>query len=423
MIIPGGPIQLRSMPMEKSTWFVIGILLITIISLGGGSGTGQAHLLSPAMIPEKVNNPPLGPHFPIETGDENFDFWSIVFNSRHNEFLVLWHTYQDMYTTDIWAKRVGLDGSVKDKFLIASSPGERISGPVGVYSPVQDEYLVVYTNFHLDSSSRYDIFARRVAWDGSWKSSEIKINTGNEKHWGPAVAYNSIDDEYLIVYHNQWASGYEDVYAQRMRASDGQLLSWNAVASSPDFNRYSASASFDPTAGNGLGRYLIVYSRGNSLGTSTFGKAAKTDLAGLFTSPEIDICPACSDNYDPIVFSKAGESLVAWGEGSLSERQVRARRLNNSGVPMGDQNGFDLSSDVPCGSMGPDPDSMAFQQYFGFLVTWTDLCPDPKSWDILGRYVKPGGDSASGSIFPIDNGNEGQFSSRIALPGLEWQHL
>ena len=47
----------------------------------------------------------------------------------------------------------------------------------------------------------------------------------------PAVAYNSLQKQYLVVWHNQW-SGSRDIYGQRL-GSNGQLVGPDGARCSP----------------------------------------------------------------------------------------------------------------------------------------------------------------------------------------------
>ena len=49
----------------------------------------------------------------------------------------------------------------------------------------------------------------------------------------PAIAYNWLHNEYLVVWHNVWPSGHRDIYARRVSDS-GQLLSWFSISAGPN---------------------------------------------------------------------------------------------------------------------------------------------------------------------------------------------
>jgi hypothetical protein len=45
--------------------------------------------------------------------------------------------------------------------------------------------------------------------------------------------------------------------------------------------------------------------------------------------------------------------------------------------------------------------AVAYGDFYGYLVTWRRV-PSTSDWNVYGRYVKPGHDSAWGDEFPID---------------------
>ena len=56
-------------------------------------------------------------------------------------------------------------------------------------------------------------------------SKEIVISELDNSKYSPAVAYNSVHNQYLVVWENVWgAGGHHDIYAQRL-SSTGQLAS------------------------------------------------------------------------------------------------------------------------------------------------------------------------------------------------------
>ncbi|MFO7697043.1 MAG: hypothetical protein R6X16_07790, partial [Anaerolineae bacterium] len=103
--------------------------------------------------------------------------------------------------------------------------------PAVAYNPVHDEYLVVWANFQDDWS--HDIWARRVTGQGVALDAPFCVSTfPAEYHENPAVAFNPVTEEYLVAYVRQLeGSGYTDVYARRLHydgdwISDPVQLSW-----------------------------------------------------------------------------------------------------------------------------------------------------------------------------------------------------
>ena len=62
-----------------------------------------------------------------------------------------------------------------------------------------------------------------------WLGPEVQLSPSpqcdsSDEHY-PAVAYNYVHKEYLVVWQNEWPGGSRDIYARRVSES-GQILSW-----------------------------------------------------------------------------------------------------------------------------------------------------------------------------------------------------
>ena len=286
---------------------------------------------------------------------------------------------------------MGADGTRGDVITVTTTG----TGPDVAYSPVQDAYLVVYARL---MSGGLNICARRVSADGIQVGSEFTITQDTDWHGAPTVTYNSLDDEYLVVYMNTWPSGLEDIHARRVRASDGGLLDWSIVATGGGGNRRSQAVAYSTEAYGGNGGYLIAY---RFLYTTTFAteirsKVTQAHLGDLAPNPEIIVCPTGVNQGFPAVAAGPDEYLVIWEEGS----DIRGRRMDTGGALQGSPAGFTVG-----GASNPtvlNRPALAYGRVYGYLATWYYYGGVSTSHDIYGRHVKPGQDSASGSEFAID---------------------
>ena len=138
----------------------------------------------------------------------------------------------------------------------------------------------------------------------------ITVSALDNQQSSPAVAYNPLHDEYLVVWENEWPGGSHDIYAQRV-AGDGTLLSWFAVAAVGN-DRVQPDVAYDPTHD----RYLVVWSY------DYFGDGSDFDVYGRFipwSGPdagltEFSICPWTSSESRPRIAlgEGAGEFMVVW---------------------------------------------------------------------------------------------------------------
>ena len=89
----------------------------------------------------------------------------------------------------------------------------------------------------------------------AWSSHEIRISqvtTPDCDRYSPALAYNHVHHEYLVVWHNNWNAS-RDIYAQRI-SETGELLSWFTVTTGPN-DRLQPSLAFNATNEE----YLVVW--------------------------------------------------------------------------------------------------------------------------------------------------------------------
>jgi hypothetical protein len=265
------------------------------------------------------------------------------------------------------------------------------------------QYLVVY-NLALSGSGTVEISATRVSWDGSWKSSQFPIRHGPDDQRDPEVAYSDAHDEYLIVYWNSWASGKEDIAAQRVRASDGALLSWRTIATGANARAYPYPAYLA-----GRDEYLVVYEYGSGPLVLVRGSRFTYDMATVYS--EIVISDPGSYAYAPRIAAGPDEYLVAWDMGPAIDVDARGRRLSGDGTPQGPSVGFDIAG---AGSAGIySAMDAAYLANFGYLVA-VEHQPQNAGYDVLGRFVEPGNDAAAGDLFPLFDLPESQSNPRVA---------
>lgn len=391
--------------MRKACWFTLVFTLGLLGALVAIPGEGLAGPVSTKGGPADTRSAILDPFINIwEDGVDNLTP-AVAYNSRHDEYLVVWYNQQGPATWDIYARRVGGDGTLLSWFAVASDAGYRNWQPDVAYSPEQDEYLVVYT--YEPAPDDYDIWARRISWNGDWMGPELPINTDVDKQWNPTVAYSSQNDEYLVVYENWWGGGLRDIAAQRVRASDGQLLSWRNIATGAGEERV-----FPDVAYNGArNEYLIIYTFDVGSDGHIYGKVASANMGTL--SSEIHICDDAYDQDFPSVAAGPDEYLVAWEDGiwGTDDYDIYGRRVSGDGVPQGPAGGFSVAAETA--NLHVDP-AVAYGLGYGYLVTWRYFDPGSSGQDVYGRYVMPGRNQAAGAAFEIDSGSDLQAYPALA---------
>lgn len=391
--------------MRKTCWFALFLVLGLLVSLGAVPSKELSQPASAAGGPADIQSPILDPFINIWTSDgvENLAP-AVAYNTRHDEYLVVWYNEQGPSVWDVYARRVRGDGTLLSWFTVVSAAGQKNWQPDVAYSPAQDEYLVVYT--YEVTAGDYDVWARRVSWNGGSISPEFPINTGADMQWNPAVAYNGQRDEYLVVYENWWAGGTRDIDAQRVRASDGQLQTRCNIATG-GVERISPDVAYNEARDE----YLVVYTCGVGPNGNIVGKVASGNLGTL--SAEIDIC---SDSYDqdfPSVAAGPDEYFIAWEDGvwGTDDYDIYGRRVDGDGVPQDPDGGFAIAGETA--NLHVDP-AVAYGSGYGYLVAWRYFDAGASGEDVYGRYVMPGRNQPTGAAIAIDDGANLQGSPALA---------
>jgi hypothetical protein len=380
--------------------------VIIILLLVSSSALAQTETQKESKLAGDVTTlaaPPMTPFIYIQIDNIENRNSSVAYNSRHGEFLVVWEEEIHGGEVAIFGRRVGLDGATKgNAFAIQHFANRQLGLPDVAYSVKQDKFLVVFTE--KVSGTNYDIAVVPVSWNGVVGSGYF-IDWDTEWDWYPAVAYNSQNDEYLVVWENCIScqgGTRRDIKAQRINASDGALLSWRNVAGSNNMIRRLPAVAYN----SARNEYLISYTRHSNLSTDG-------DIVGLRTNfnmswPVLSEIQITLTGYPPQdgVTLAAGpdEYLAVWTEDYGTKSSIWARRVGGDGSL---HSFFSLANDS--GKYRVEP-AVAFGDGGHYLVAWRHI---GTSWDIFGRHVGAGKDSPEGPQFPIDDGAFNQKSPAL----------
>jgi hypothetical protein len=95
--------------------------------------------------------------------------------------------------------------------------------PAVAYNSVDNEYMVVWYDGRNGGGA--DIYGQRVSTDGSAVGSNIAIWTYEASQSSPAIAYNRIDNQYLVVWQTQQSdSTFNGARGRRVAGNGTPLL-------------------------------------------------------------------------------------------------------------------------------------------------------------------------------------------------------
>lgn len=348
-------------------------------------------MASPMSIPDEF--PKLGAYINIWTDAKQNINQAVVYNPGHNEYLVVWSTEQDEWSTDLWVRRVRSDGSLYPQIAIAVSAGEKLINAGAAYSPQQERYFVVFEDPDDANPDDTNLSAVIFDYDGGNLSGFLSVDDSAYYEGHASVAYNTQDDEFLVVYENNNGSCSE-IYGRRFSALTGLPLdsAWPIRNCAAGIDLYTPHVAYNPERNN----YLVAYEYvlwDPLFNISVDARVASSTLNVI--GPEYVLSQIGAAYIDLDAAAGRDEYLVVW---SFSPDQAYARRVNPDGSPAVPGEGFQLSSPS---SINGWPRVAATNQ--GYWVVWQNLySPDPPAYRVYGNFVPMGADLALSDEFQVD---------------------
>jgi hypothetical protein len=320
---------------------------------------------------------PLGDAFALLDRDSTQGAPHAAYNSAEQVYTVVFHSYEGTEGFDILAQRVAQDGDPLGEPILLS--GATLAGDEGfprvAYNSEENELLVVW---HAFTDASWNVYAHRLGADGTLLGDLIAVSESPHAQEYPAVAYNAGSNEYIVTWQDKRDGNQYDIYVQRI-ASGGVLLGRNS--------RISADSSEDsrPDVAFAVARegYLIVWQRIEDEDSDIYGRWLSS--AGAPSGPELAISSKPGDQAMPAVnlVPLAMEHLVAWEDYSEEEdsSDVLAQRISSVlglvGAPLvvASADGYQASPALP------NPlDSTEL------TVVWEDY--RNANWDVYGQQIR-----------------------------------
>ena len=342
--------------------------------------------------------PPRGPYIDIRVDSRQNQNPAVAYNSKHDEYLVVWDEEIHGGENAIYGRRVGPDGRlIGAAFPIQHFTNRILLLPDVAYSSKQDKYLVAY--YERITANNYDIAVVPVSWDGI-PGSGYYIDHDSDWDWYPALAYNVQNDEFLVVWENCVSclgGNLRDIKAQRIRAGDGMLLSWRYIASSSNIIRRLPDVVYNSVRNE----YLIAYTRHSNISTDGDIIGIRSNFNMSWLSSEFQITPAGTPPQDGVALAAGpNEYLAVWSEDYGTKTSIWGRRVHGDGAL---QPFISLANDAGKHRVDPAVDFGDGGHYLVAWQFWDVIGGSWDSWDIYGRVVRAGQNSPEGDEFVLFN--------------------
>lgn len=264
-----------------------------------------------------------------------------AFNSQQSEHLVVWEDHHWGWGSDwdIYARRVAADGSaIGGSFAVAWATTNRCLAPDVCYNRDRDEYLVVYEYEY--SASDHDIYARRVGGNGSLVGEPIPVATAVNWESFPRVTYDPDQQQYLVCWQRREGADefvHDDIHARYLNGEGMASGGAFAVAvSALDKGAVDVACAISNSTS------LVVW-QGQEPGTGEYGVYGQVlGTNGNLVGGPISISVWEYDQLRPrVVFNTGrGEFLVVWEDhhwGWGGNYDIYGQRLHPLGPLIGDK--------------------------------------------------------------------------------------
>ncbi|MCD4750527.1 MAG: hypothetical protein K8R59_14245 [Thermoanaerobaculales bacterium] len=271
----------------------------------------------------------LGPEIVVSALDNEQGWPAVAFAEGPDEYLVVWHNRWGGDYYDIYAQRISAEGTILTWFSIASLPNDS-RWPAVAYDPSRDRYLVVWSYDSLGDGSDWDVRGRFIPRLGPDPSlTDFTLDSGSGSQVTPKTEFALAQDEFMVVWTNEYQVGPPDIAARRVFA-DGSGF--------PD-SRFQVSGGVNPRLDADIAynlarnEFLIAFQAWVPTPVDSFEihGVRMTATGVILGGGELEIATLPSDDTQPAVASchELDGYLVAW---SSFEPDIYARFVTGDGV-------------------------------------------------------------------------------------------
>jgi hypothetical protein len=386
-------------------------------------------------------------------GDPNFDAGApaIAYNPADQLFLVVWSGDDDTGDlvegeTEVYGQLLTTAGAkVGPQFRISQLGSDGFTNtnagePAVTYNPDANEFLVVWSG--IESTVAFapgrEIYGQRL--DGSTGAAkgvdDFRISEmgpdGDSSYtaFTPAVAYNTVNNRYLVVWRSDDDTGplvddEMEIFGQLLDGPSGIEIGDDFRVSDAGLDGVTASGAFDPDVAYNpsANEFLVVWQADEISGAMLDGEfevygQRLTGPSGAqvggndFRISDMGIDGGANlDGTDPAVAynSDSEEYLVVWGGDNVVDfdSEIFGQRLSSTGVEVG-------TNDFRISDMGPEnepfhnaiaPDVAVDEATGRILVVWWGNQVSGSSGDVevFAQQLSPAGSELGDNDFTLSD--------------------
>jgi hypothetical protein len=342
----------------------------------------------------------------------------LAYDSINNRYLVAYSKVVDLIeTTHIYGQLLNADGTAYGSEFAISTGTDSQYNPSVAYDSVNQRFLVVWSDWRNYDTTNTDIYGQVVNADGSLYGSNFAISTDPDFQRSPSVAYDSANEKFLVTWDDDRNTNTTsiDIYGQLVNA-DGSLFNFNFAISTFSGIQRVPSVAYDSVNG----RFLVVWEdlrNFNLTFPDIFGQLVNANGSLFGSNFAISTNPDFQRNSSVAYDSVNQRFLVAWEDfrnRNTTSYDIYGQLVNANGSLYGTAANFNFA--ISTGTDFQTNPSVAYDSaHQRFLVAWEDFRNrDTTGYDIYGQVVNANG-SLHDSDFAISTPNDAQFEPSVAF--------
>ena len=234
-----------------------------------------------------------GINYPISSANDWQRDPKPVYNPVTDRYLVIWEDWRNA-SDDIYAQQVNANGSLAGSEFIITNAANDQSNPDIAYNSSSNQFLVVFDDDRLVTSD-YDIYGKLVNADGSLSGADFPISTPSDNQLLPVVAHNNSSNQFLVVWEDDRNPATSpDIYARLVNA-DGSMAGSEFAISATNADQDTPDVAYDSVSN----QFLVVWEHD----TEIYGRLVRADTSftgpefrianssGVLTDPAVGFDP------------------------------------------------------------------------------------------------------------------------------------
>lgn len=291
----------------------------------------------------------------------------LAYHPDTTEYLVVWEYGFTTNDHDIYAHRVTGTGAVIGNPFVVSAEQNSEGSPAVTANPKTGEYLVVWEEkLDFGQTSQSVISGQRLSDTGGALGDPIAIGLGLDDQLAPAVASEEEGGRYLVVWQEASAQNGFDIIGQMVKG-DGSLLGDPIAISSGQGDQKLPRVAYNSIAN----QFMVVWQdHGGVAENSWVIRGQRLSSSGALLGASLNISTVNTDvreNPDIAYKASADQYLVVWEYEFLpDDHDIMQRRVKADGSFASDEEPGSVTE-----SFEAQP-AVASDNAKGFFVAWED---------------------------------------------------